>query len=77
MGLAYCEDQIMVKVKLKELFKFSPDGIEVVEYEAGEHELSIRGTECALEAEAVADVAGAKKALAAAKKAAGGNDEQS
>lgn len=77
MGLAYYEDQSMVKIKLKELFKFSPDGIEVVEYEAGEHELSIRGAECALEAEVVADVAGAKKALTAAKKAAGVNDEQS
>ena len=43
----------MVKVKLKELFKFSPNGRDVQEFEPGEHELSIRGAECALEAEVV------------------------
>lgn len=65
----------MVKLKLKELFKFSPNGIDVMEYEPGEHELSIRGAECALAAEVVADVAAAKKAISAAQKAAGANAE--
>lgn len=65
----------MVKVKLKELFKFSPNGIDVMEYEPGEHELSIRGAECALAAEVIADVPAVKKAISAAKKASGVNDE--
>lgn len=66
----------MVKVKLKELFKFSPNGRDVQEFEPGEHELSIRGAECALEAEVVASQDAVKKAIAAAKKAAGIADEQ-
>lgn len=37
----------MPMIKLTELFKFSPDGIAVVEYPAGEHELEGRALEIA------------------------------
>lgn len=37
----------MPMIKLTELFKFSPDGMAVVEYPAGEHELDGRALEIA------------------------------
>lgn len=38
----------MPLVTLKELFKFSPNGCDVVEYEAGEHDLAGRALEVAV-----------------------------
>jgi hypothetical protein len=37
----------MPLVSLTELFKFSPDGIQIIEYEAGEHDLEGRALEVA------------------------------
>ena len=47
----------MPKVKLTAVFKFSPDGIRVIEYPAGEHDLEGRALEVA---ESLGLVAGRK-----------------
>lgn len=47
----------MPMIKLTELFKFSPDGMAVVEYPAGEHELDGRALEIAQELGIVGAVA--------------------